>query len=338
MELAKVRGRHKNPESPVRKRDKPVGMKEPSSKDYVVDRFGTKWRELEPGEMTQAAYSWLDYGNFDSEGKPKRHYVKRRDKLHASIVAKLLDAVPPSRNKPPVVYFMGGGTAVGKTTFRKRQDSGIPGKSRAITIDSDTIKEHLPEYAAAMKRFKAGNAGPEDHLITSVVHEESSDVAARASRNAVDLNVPRDIVYDGTGDSTPESLRKKVDGLRKRGHVVKATYLTRPLEEAHRNAHVRGEKSGRRVNPKYIDQIHAAVSRTFQSEWSYFDDCELWDMTDVSDTSTKKPVLVARKNKKTGQLDIFDRALWEAFVKKGELPVETVEEYLEEGSDEKTQP
>ncbi len=69
----------------------------------------------------------------------------------------------------------------------------------------------LPEYK---ERVASG-----DSDAANVVHEESSYVSKRISKAAMELN--KNVILDGPGDSSVRSLTAKIEGAQKMGYTVK---------------------------------------------------------------------------------------------------------------------
>lgn len=219
-----------------------------------------------------------------------------RQALHEAIKQELFAEASAVDN--PTAYLLGGGPATGKSTFR---DSGAMGLSaNSVTIDSDVIKAKLPEYR---ERLKAN-----DPTAAAFVHEESSLLAKQLLRDASDGQY--NMVYDGTGDGSIDSLSQKVAIMRANGAKVEAHYLTIPTDLAIERAQLRAEETGRAVPEALIKEAHAAVSLVFPEaiKRGLFDKFYLWDST------SREPVLIAKGEGKN--IIVRDEAKWRAFLRK----------------------
>jgi predicted ABC-type ATPase len=231
------------------------------------------------------------YRNPDGTWKPDRQA------LHDQIVSDLLDSHKPQAN--PVMVFMGGGSASGKSTTLKPRIN-VPD---AVTVDADAIKEKLPDYQAGLR---AGNPGA-----AADAHEESSYltklVTAEAQRRKMN------VLVDGVGDDTAGKTAKKITAARQAGYRVNGAYVTLDTEEAVRRSEERGRKEGRVVYPTVIRANHAGVSRVFPElvQGGLFDSAELWD------NNVKPPVLIGTTE--GGRWQVRNRGAWQQFLAKGSV-------------------
>lgn len=218
--------------------------------------------------------------------------------------------MPIAKSANPTATFMGGGPASGKSTAVEAGMVAVPSQSTAVHVDPDAIKGSLPEYRAMAR------AG--DPSLAGFAHEESSDLSKRMMREAKQRGL--DILLDGTGDSSLESLSKKVKPLQEAGYKVEAHYMTLPTELSVELAAKRGQKMldipgatiGRVVPASIVRNTHANVSTVLRQaiEADLFDSVELIDNIDQ-----KKPKRVVSKKK--GQKHVMeDAAAWDAFMNK----------------------
>jgi len=225
-----------------------------------------------------------------------------RQRLHDELVAETLAGVPVSAN--PTVYMMGGGPASGKSMVINKGLVDMPGKGKAAYVNADDFKEKLPEYDQMIRAGKGDKAAP-------FVHEESSLLSKKALAAATAGK--HDVVLDGTGDSSIESLSAKVASMRKNGHRVEATYVSLDTELAVSNAQARKAKTGRSVPEDVIRDTHASVSRVLPQAL----DRDLFDKVSLYDTNVNgSPRLVMTKEKGKDPV-IHDRKLWNDFIAKG---------------------
>ncbi len=261
------------------------------------DRYG-RWSSGGGGGFAGAAANPKGKDTMEQFKTPDGKWTPERQKLHDEIVAEHFKGKTPVEN--PTAYMMGGGTAAGKSSILRSGQVKPP--DNRVDIDSDHIKSKLPEYQAMTK------AG--DRKAASFVHEESSYLAKRIQREASEGGY--NTLLDGTGDSSTEKLRKKVEVMRAAGQKVVAHYVTVPTEVAIARARSRGERTGRFVPEAFVKNVHASVSKVVPDAVSQgmFDEFNLWD-TSAGGT----PVHVA--SAKGSNLSIKNRGLWDSFVAKG---------------------
>jgi len=222
-------------------------------------------------------------------------FTPERQALHDKIIAEKLDGVPESAD--PTVTIMGGGPASGKSTLlQSGATAGIPTGKAASQVNADDMKEALPEWQSM--------GG--DPTKAAFLHEESSYLAKR--QVAASLERRTDVVLDGTGDSSPESMIGKVTTARNAGYKVNGVYVTVPTETALARAAERGRNTGRYVSPEVISSTHRGVSQTFPAITNQFDSLKLFD-------TTSTPKLIASGTR--DGFEVIDQALYQAFLDKG---------------------
>lgn len=226
---------------------------------------------------------------------------KSRETLHKRLVLKRFNGVrKPKEGEPRVMTFLGGGTAVGKSTFTKSEGSGFPTRQDAVFIDSDEIKGEIPEYKKMVSEGKTDDAA-------AFAHEESSAIGKRAMKVA--QNNGFNVVLDGTGDGKLEAMRGKIAQARAAGMRVEGVYCTCSIEEALKRAIARGKKTGRFVNEERIKSLHKNVSIIFPQIIKDFDKLDLYD------TSTRKPIHILHYER-GGEIQIKNKKLYDEFLAK----------------------
>lgn len=218
-------------------------------------------------------------------------FTPERQKLHNDILDELFKDVTPV-NKP-IALMTGGGPASGKGSF-----SDAP--KNYMKVDSDEIKKLIPEYKLGTEKKDAGAA--------AFSHEESSYISKLAMKRATDNK--QNFLLDGTGDSSIESLRKKIEAMRSNGHKVVANYVTVDTAEAVRRNIARAQKTGRMVPQAFVEETHKNISIIFPQalKEKLFDEVTLWD--------TNERVNVKVMEYKDGKQTIFNQTLWERFLAK----------------------
>jgi predicted ABC-type ATPase len=158
-------------------------------------------------------------------------------------------------------------------------------------------------------------ARAKDPSASSFVHEESSYLAKVAQAEAFKRKI--NTTLDGTGDSSEEAVRKKIDAARAAGYTVAAYYVSVPTEIAVERAKDRaingtGSDRGRAVPPSVIEHAHAAVSQILPHVADEFDSLVLFDTNVPFGTP---PNLMARKDP-DGDFTVMNQDLYDAFLGK----------------------
>lgn len=178
-----------------------------------------------------------------------------------------------------------------------------------VTIDADAIKTMLPEFPALREAGDANAAG--------WVHEESSDLSKDVMRAG--FGGGHSVVLDGTGDSSIESLSKKLLAAKAKGLRVVGEYATVSVDEAIRRARQRAEthKDRGMVPESVIRHTHASVSLVLPQAIGrgLFDEARVWD-TETNGPG-KPPKMIAEFRE--GKLTIHDDEAWKRFQAKGEV-------------------
>jgi HK97 family phage portal protein len=297
---------------------KQLGGREPEteedsqySQDELVEVSGAlKYRDDQPrdehGRWTSGGDMGLgestNYPPHNPRGKDTREMFKRADgtytperaALHEQILNEYLAGHAPQAH--PEATFLGGGPASGKSHIA----GTLIGPTDAVHVDVDMIRGHLPEYQEGVRNGDRG--------ASARVHEEASDVGRMLIDRAVTAR--NNVLVDGTGDSSIESLTSKVQRLSDAGHVVNATYVTVDTNEAVRRAEERGAKTGRFVPETFIRDTHAAVSRVLPQAVAH----GLFHTLNVYDTSNGVTKIASAEGNK---LTIHDHEAWSRFIAKG---------------------
>ncbi|MEK3881858.1 zeta toxin family protein [Paenibacillus sp. PL2-23] len=193
--------------------------------------------------MTQRSTKEL---NVDNRGQ----YTEMRQALHRKIAAKLLRG--KKSQEAPEIIFMGGGTAVGKSTVRKKYIKTYAPHGGIAVIDCDDIKEFIPEY----KDLKKENV----QTAADLVHKESGDIAMFALRLALDARMH--IVFDATMKDA-DWYEGLVGSIKEEGYATIAIIVHAPLEVAIEREAVRAEKMERHVPREDIIKSHRLVRESF---------------------------------------------------------------------------
>ncbi|MBC1794987.1 zeta toxin family protein [Listeria booriae] len=108
-------------------------------------------------------------------------YTTTRRQLHEDIARHFLSG---AQSQGMIAIILGGGSGAGKTSVI----TDIIGTKGFVVVDSDAIKEHIPEYSKFMQQ----------HISTAsdLVHEESTDIAKNLLHTAIQSRLS--LIYDGT--------------------------------------------------------------------------------------------------------------------------------------------
>lgn len=257
--------------------------KDPAKQKYA-DAAVAREKERARAAAGGGAGGVSDYGSTkieidsDMAARPEQHSLMKhldkngnltpeREALHRKIVEEALQGVEKSED--PTFYMMGGGPAAGKSTMVNTGAVKIPDEKHGVYVDPDAIKAKLPEY---QQMIKAG-----DQNAARYAHEESSALAKRVYEVAAKNGY--DVVYDGTGDGSVGSVKKKLATATANGMKTKGVYATVPTETAVQRANARAAKTGRVVPEEQIRGTHKKVSQILPEVASMFDSVELYDTT-----------------------------------------------------------
>lgn len=207
------------------------------------------------------------------------HFTPERMAVHAQIIRDALAGL--ERQQTPTQYMNGGGPASGKGSMTKGSNreltaypaartyddlSGQPeafdGSPQAVLIDPDILKMQLPEVRAIVPRLFDGTGSTEDAAWAGRSHEESSYLAKRLHRAALERGYH--VIYDGTGDSGIESVEKKVAAARELGYRVEANYLYLDPNEGITRAAQRAERTHRIVPRAAITHTYDVLPTVFE--------------------------------------------------------------------------
>ena len=231
-----------------------------------------------------------------------------RAALHDRIIHDMFKGKKPRKpGEPRTLYFLGGGSASGKSSFtdpEKCKRYNMPSRDEVTVVDADQLKKKLPEFdddsdTGTTDRNKAAN----------FAHEESSALSKRALEAAYANGY--DVTLDGTGDSGVASVKKKIDQARAAGYRVEGRYCTADIEEALRRNRKRAIEEKRLVDDGSVIRIHKNVSEIVPQIAGEFDHFELWDH------DGPEPRLVATCERGQDIRDhIVNKELWDKFLAK----------------------
>lgn len=204
------------------------------------------------------------HGHVDKNGR----LTPEREAVHKKIIDDILAGKEPVKGQATMT-MLGGGPASGKSSVMSADTSN---DKHAITVDPDYIKTKLPGYKELSK--KSSDAA-------NIFHEESSALAKRLASVAYNENF--NVIYDGTGDGSNNSVRKEIKAARERGYAVNAVYVSVDTETAvarnkkrYEDAVAKGENP-RLVPEDTVRNIHRNCTDISVSMAPEFDHIEIWD-------------------------------------------------------------
>jgi len=269
-------------------------------------------------ERKGAELSWQRYsdGSLAENAEPSNltRWTPERQELHRQIIEDVIAENNPKAQKNPIFFMTGGGSASGKSIMLKK--SPLP--KGTVVIDADEIKKRLPEFNSM--KAKGGKIAEN---AANYVHEESSWISKLIQRESAQRRYHT--MLDGTGDGSVASLTKKIKTMTDRGMTVRAKYATAEIATALERNYQRYIKTGRRVLPEYVRNVHRKVSEIVPEaiKNGIFDDFELYDMNKAGEA-----ILVATFTKKDG-LKILDNNLYGNFLAKAFQPDSLFEKWMD---------
>lgn len=278
------------------------------------------------GKKAKMSIPAIDTGDAAAEVKNGRHnslekYIDsdgnlspERQALHAEIVSGYFEG-KEKVDGVRTATFLGGGPASGKSSLR---DSGLIVQAddpSTVTIDPDGLKGKLPGYE---------EMASETDSAAAFYHEESSAVAKTLYSTALDYGC--NTVYDGTGDGSVNSMRKKIKDAHDAGYKAVGEYVTVDVDEALRRNELRYEaakekyeKGLSKVPPrlpdaKIVKSIHRKVTDISVECASEFDSIKIYDNNGARGSA---PTLIATGG--NGKpLSAVNKTLLQKYLDKGE--------------------
>lgn len=228
------------------------------ARDYGATNTGDALAEINSGKSNSLA------GHMDENGK----LTPEREALHKQIIDDMLAGKIPVEGQATMT-MLGGGPASGKSSVMSTDTSKDP---HAVTVDPDAFKKMLPGF---------NEMAAQTDQAASFYHEESSALAKRFSEVAYKENY--NVIYDGTGDGSVNSVMKKVNAARENGYRVEAKYVSIDTEEAVRRNQKRYDDAvaqGQvpRLPPvEMVRATHAKCTDISVQCAKEFDRVEIWD-------------------------------------------------------------
>ncbi len=254
---------------------------------------------------------------------------KQREELHNRILRQTLGPqLSVGQVDPPIAILLAGPPGSGKSSARRAlfdaSDERITGglnSSDFVTIDADSIKEQLLDAAERDGSLQSFLMPPEAKELqskgevfskldfASLVHEESSNLAKRCQRLAI--NERRNLILDQVC-SNSEKTAALIDTLADQGYRIRVVEIHAEKEFSEQSVFLRYLRDQERVDGRYvptevIDSVYApdGTSRPRQSIQGILDanPCQVeayrrFDATTVG----QPPVLTQRGHLVDGRL------------------------------------
>jgi predicted ABC-type ATPase len=196
-------------------------------------------------------------------------YTEFRQMVHSSIVKDLMTNTVPG-SESPLVIFLGGGVASGKTSISKLLLQTFEDQNESVVhVDSDTIKALLPEHRTFVQQ--------DANTAAARLHEESGDIANMLYHHCLKEKV--NVIVDGTMRDA-DNAERLIHMAREYGYKVSVVIADVPLDEALRRAEIRFKIEKRRVPEEFIRLSHEKVPLTIRRIENQVDSLYLYDTTE----------------------------------------------------------
>ena len=206
----------------------------------------------------------------------------------------LSDVKEPQSQDNPLVVFMGGGGAAGKTSLLRREvaKGNIPDEGRVLS-NPDEIREFLPEYDLLNEL--------NDSRSSVITHPEASAISEEIERRARQNSFP--LVIDGTMKNSEKSLTQ-ARNLRAEGYRTKMIAVTIDPYEALVRSFLRAIGSKRYVPPPVLLGAHKGFNAALPAYIRFFGD----DLV-IYDNSPQNPILLSADDILSGRFsEVGERA------------------------------
>jgi predicted ABC-type ATPase len=215
-----------------------------------------------------------------------------------------------STSDNPVALFSGGGGGSGKSTILKRMYGIDSDSTGMVVIDPDGIKDYLPEY----KALKDAGDGRAAH----VVHEESSMLAKRVLRKAI--NIKADILYDSTM-ANHKKMMSLIRELKDKGYHLQLAAITIDPAESIIRAAERALGNFRFVPLRELIKAHKQFNGNLFAHY-----IELFDAVTIFENSgNNNPIRIFEK-KGPRIVDLSDGLAYISIVERGEINEQSEQE------------
>ncbi len=190
-------------------------------------------------------------------------YVQERKVLHSLIIDR--NTINRVSKTPASAVLTAGGSGSGKSFFVNEFFLNST-EENYVLIDSDNIKEELPEYVEAVKNKNLDAA--------DIVHKESGHIADSLLQFCISNSYS--FIYDGTM-SNYEKYDTLITNLKKSQFNISALYVDIDVDVALGRALTRAQVTGRAVPEHVIKETNLMSAKTFHKLFSRFDEAILFN-------------------------------------------------------------
>ena len=170
-----------------------------------------------------------------------------RKVIDSQIANEYYEEITQGKTQGKNAFIVIGPPASGKSSVIAKH---LINSTGAIEIDSDAIKERLPEYQ------KYGG------VTANYLHQESSNIAVDVQNSAIDNGY--NIVLPLVGKNT-QKIDNLIDHLKSKGYDTIELYdVELPTDKTKARAISRFAETGRYLAPSYLDSVGDKPSKTFE--------------------------------------------------------------------------
>lgn len=228
-------------------------------------------------------HTWQNH--FDGDPHAGGQPSPERKALHDRIIEDALAKATRARERGPdgkaLAVFTMGGPASGKSVMI----NGLINSGRFVHIDSDAIKEKLPEYREATRMD--GSVGPTAKNAAWMAHTESSYIADRLRDHA--MREGMNVIIDGTG--TREYFFDGVKHAKGNGYRTNVLMADFSAKHAYGEVALRAEQNGRLVPDHVVKEAYEKIPANFVRATKMVDEATLFD-----NHGSTRPIWSTRNN------------------------------------------
>jgi predicted ABC-type ATPase len=193
------------------------------------------------------------YLNGSNSQQPDPHVEKEAhspndDEVYADLVTEWIDSLPTE--KRPLAIILNGGSGTGKSTLRDRITE-LSTRKFAI-LDSDIVKERLPDYQRLVKA--------EDPNAATQIHDRSAYIRRRLMEDA--FKKRKCIIIDSTG-ADQEFWQRMIKEMQKNNYEIGIIRVETESEIAWQRCQQRAKITGRHMPKSVFNNYHNASAAAF---------------------------------------------------------------------------
>lgn len=285
--------------------------------DGIVLKPVRKWTNTRPEGMAEQTYmTHFEGPRSDDKNDPLKGLKpseERKTKVHDPIVAAALkgDNIPPAGSHKVAIMTMGGpasgkGTVLGALGATSSEKGG-----HYVLVDPDEVKGQIPEYRIAVPK-DSGSKTPTYKRAAAMVHEESSYIAKRVKKEAIEQG--RNVIIDGTGTAADKYIAQ-IQQLRAAGYDVQIHFPQLDATEGLSRAKARANGSGRYVPDDFIRRSYGGIDNNVERIMAAAKAAGA--SFTMYDAGSDHHVVYHQEG---GKEDIRDAAKWKAFQERRRMP------------------